>query len=75
MRFECPMPNDKLDDSTVIASRDQENGQYIVLVLNQTPEYYSVLVLSADDGNIDDVTNFGNIIPATEFYSDAIGGY
>lgn len=76
-RRELPMPNDRLPDGRiVIASCDQENGQYDVLVLNSTPgAFYSVLVLDAETLGVEAETVHPNIIPAAEDYADAIGGY
>lgn len=74
---ELPMPNDKLADGrTVVASCDQGNRQYDLLVLNPTPgRFYSVLIVEAEDLRVVDEVVYPNIIPAAEAYSDAIGGY
>lgn len=72
-----PMPGDKLADGrTVIASNygGDDGDQYDVLVLNPTPEFYSLLLLDAVDLAVVTESTFRNIIPAAEAYDSQIGG-
>lgn len=75
-RRDLPMPGARIRDGRiVVASCDQECGEYDLLVLGPSAPFYSVLLVSAEDLSILHEETYPNIIPATESYSSAIGGY
>lgn len=78
-----PMPNEVLGESTVVASTwlsDGDDGdmQAMVLTLNPTRPFYSVVQLASDDGTRWTVTateDAPNIVPAVRTYEDWGGDY
>lgn len=82
-----PMPNDVNGEGRLIATciyremDDHELGfeEWVVLQLNKIPPFYSLALLTLDkaDRIIErkGLGVFPNIIPATEEYSDWVGGY
>lgn len=72
--YRLPLPNERLAGRLVVASCDQENGQYVLLLLSTTPgAYYSVAVVNAGTRAVVDEEGHGNIVPAAEAYHQLTG--
>lgn len=80
---ELPLPWQYYDGAMVVAScwqNDEPDRQELtatLLLLHPTPEHYSVVEVAYREGEWKRTyaIGFPNIIPASEHYSEMIGGY
>lgn len=75
-----PMPNDKIDGTTVVASvvmNDDEPGQawWTVLLLHPESPFFEVAEVYENGSPRLTLAREYNIIPAAEAYADNSGGY
>lgn len=73
-----PRPNDHLDGGTVIASvvltDDEEPTTWVVLLLRRSAPFYGVVEVN-EYGEVTDLGEASNIVPAVESYKDNGGDY
>jgi hypothetical protein len=85
-----PMPNDRLGDSTVVASvtyRDEPTEIATVLLLNKEPPFFTVahyyleaieasgMYPARAEGELEGLGDEYNIVPAVEWYQQSGGDY